>query len=55
MNRDTDNIMTEEWLHSRWEKDSRYYELLVQQDLLGPVAADAGLGSAWFGYGADTP
>ena len=23
------------WLHSRWEKDSRYYELLVQQDLFG--------------------
>ena len=23
------------WLHSRWEKDSRYYELWVQQDLWG--------------------
>ncbi len=24
-----------EWRHSRWERDSRYYELRVQQDLLG--------------------
>jgi hypothetical protein len=24
-----------EWLHSRWERDSRYYELRVQQDLFG--------------------
>ena len=32
---DTDNIMTEAWLRSRWEKDSRYYEILVQQDLWG--------------------
>ena len=23
------------WLHSRWERDSRYYELRVQQDLFG--------------------
>lgn len=23
------------WLHSRWERDSRYYELWVQQDLFG--------------------
>lgn len=23
------------WLRSRWEKDSRYYELRVQQDLFG--------------------
>ena len=23
------------WLRSRWEKDNRYYELLVQQDLWG--------------------
>jgi predicted DNA-binding WGR domain protein len=24
-----------EWLHSRWERDTRYYELRVQQDLFG--------------------
>ena len=34
-----ENLVTEaravEWLHSRWERDSRYYELLVQQDLFG--------------------
>ena len=28
-------VTTEAWLHSRWEKDTRYYELLVQQDLWG--------------------
>ena len=27
--------MTDNWLHSRWEKDTRYYELRVQQDLWG--------------------
>jgi len=27
--------MTEEWFHSRWERDTRYYELRVQQDLFG--------------------
>lgn len=27
--------MTDTWLHSRWEKDTRYYELRVQQDLWG--------------------
>ena len=24
-----------EWRHSRWEKNTRYYELRVQQDLFG--------------------
>ena len=28
-------VTTETWLHSRRERDSRYYELLVQQDLWG--------------------
>lgn len=27
--------MTDAWLHSRWERDTRYYELRVQQDLFG--------------------
>ena len=27
--------MTETGLHSRWERDTRYYELRVQQDLFG--------------------
>ena len=49
------DIMTETWLRSRWEKDSRYYEILVQQDLWGSVAANAGLGSAWIGFRPDTP
>jgi predicted DNA-binding WGR domain protein len=30
-----DFIQASPWLHSRWEKDTRYYELRVQQDLLG--------------------
>lgn len=27
--------MTAAWRHSRWEKDTRYYELRLQQDLWG--------------------
>ena len=27
--------MTETWGPSRWERDTRYYELRVQQDLFG--------------------
>jgi predicted DNA-binding WGR domain protein len=27
--------MTATWRHSRWERDTRYYELRVQQDLFG--------------------
>jgi hypothetical protein len=28
-------VQVVEWRHSRWERDSRYYELRVQQDLFG--------------------
>jgi predicted DNA-binding WGR domain protein len=28
-------VQAVEWRHSRWERDSRYYELRVQQDLFG--------------------
>lgn len=27
--------MTAAWRHSRWERDTRYYELRLQQDLWG--------------------